>query len=508
MADDVGSASELREATLAGVRWLTMSRGAAEVLTFGSAVLLARLISPAEFGRAAIALVFGGVAIGLTNEGFGNPIVQRARLTMRHIESAAFMSIASGVILTVATLLLAPLVCDPLFGSRTTELVQLVSPVFLVTAVGIVPVALLQRDLNFRRTGLAEVAAALVGTATAVALALAGLNGEALVLGLVVTRAVSSILLFAMEPSMPRLSRREAGDIASFGGPAALASMLSVGIRNVDYAIVAAKLGATATGLYYRGFQVGVGYQTRASDIMFRVAFPIYSRAAQTGDMVSLRDRIVPVNATILFPFLAFLIATAPDFIPWLFGQTWAAAAVPTQFLCVAGMAAVVFNPVGPLLLAAGRPGALVRFHLLFLLLLGTGVFVATGGGIDSVAAAVAGVHLVILPLAYWMGNRYAGIAFSSLVRDLAAPVTASAALLAVAVPATAVLGGTGIPTVLMLLAVGCLGGAAYVLVLRTFFAQVWSDVCLLVTRLGLGRLLGSWTARRRRVLSGASSGG
>ena len=94
--DTTISRDELRHATLASVRWVTVVRVVAETIGLASTVVLARLLTPAEFGRAALTLILFEIAYSLANEGFGTPLVQRAAIDSGHIRTALALALALG----------------------------------------------------------------------------------------------------------------------------------------------------------------------------------------------------------------------------------------------------------------------------------------------------------------------------------------------------------------------------------------------------------------------------
>jgi O-antigen/teichoic acid export membrane protein len=481
---------ELREATVSGVRWTAIARVTAEFAGFTSAVVLAHLIPPAEFGRVAIALIIAVLATGLTNEGFGNPLVQRRSLDAAHVESGTLLSLAFGGLMTVASFLLAPVVATPLFGARTAELLQLASPLFLVAALRVVPYALLQRRLDFRRIGLIDSAAFLVGTLATVGLALAGVGGESIVLGFLINGAIGAALCFAAAPSpLPRWHTRAVREVGAFGLPAALASLVHASFRNVDYAIIGARLSAAQVGFYYRAFGFAVNYPNRMSAIMARVAFPIYSRAAQAEEMHALRERYVRVQVAVLFPVLTLLIATAPVAIPWLLGQRWEPAVVPMQILTFAAMTAILFETMGPLMLAAGKVRSMLGFNVVGLVLYIPAVYLATPYGLRTVCVAVVGVHVwLLIGTYYFLLHRTFGLPMRRLWSDVAPGLVGGVPLFLAAFALTESLTDAGLPVPVVLASAGLAGAVSYLLVIRVLFPTVWSDLVTLVLRVVLAR--------------------
>jgi lipopolysaccharide exporter len=474
----------LKEATLSGVRWLMLTRVASEALGLVAMVALARLISPAAFGHAAVALIFLPLASILTFEGFASALVQREQIDADHLHAATLMGLLGGALLSILALGLTPVLWQPLFGTRTAALMALASPVFLMAGIGGVPRALLWRRLDFRRMGLIDTASLIVGNALAVALALAGLQARAIVWGALAQVAVRSLLLLAAAPPpRPRLRRGAQREIGAFGVPAALAGLVDVLFRNVDYAILAARLPAAQTGLYWRAFNLGVVYQDKLSGVMMQLAFPVYSRTESHAQLRALHERATRVHAAVIFPLLAMLIVVAPLLIPWLLGARWAPSVRPTQILAVAGMVAAVLTGYPQVMLALGRPRALLRFNLAMLLGYAAVVALAAGHGLIAVSVAVTAFYVAILVGVYrLLLRRHLGISIRGLFAELGPALAGCIALAAVAAPLQALL-APALPPLPALVLVGAAGLLAYLATLRAVSPEAWRDLALLIGR-------------------------
>ncbi len=485
---------KLRDAAVEGVRWIAIAKVLGESAQLIAAVVLARLIVPAEFGHAAVALILVPLAAILTFEGFGSALVQRKEVQHEHLETATLASIVAGVALTAGTYFAAPLVATPLFGERTADLIQLASPMFLIAALSAVPRSVLWRELEFREVSLIETGSVAFGALVAVGLAIAGLEASAIVLGALAAAVLSSALFMTIErPYLPRWHGRHLREIVGFGAPASGAGLLHVAITNVDYTILAARLSAAQVGFYWRAFQLGVVYQDKISGIMMRLAFPVYSRTKDLAQLTRLHERATRVHAATVVPLLAILIVTAPVLIPWLFGSEWGPSVLPTQILAVAGMIAAILTGFPQVLLAAGKPHALLRFNVVLLLVYAGAVFATVQQGIVAVSIAVVAVYIAQLIAVYAvLLRRVVGIPVGQMVTDLAPALVGGLALLAVCFPLTNWLRGADVPPFLILLAVGSLGMFIHCAVLRQFFPATWSDLTNLAQR-----VLPSWAWRR-----------
>lgn len=497
-------AETLTETTIRGLRWLAVTRSVGEVLAFVAAVVLARLITPAEFGHAAVALIFVPLAGILTFEGFASALVQRKTIEEDDRRAAMLMSLIGGALLTALAFALSTPVWSPLFGARTAELIEAISPILFIAALGAVSRATLLRELDFRATSLIDTTSLVGGYAVAVGLALDGLGATAIVVGALVQTALGSALLLSVSrPPMPRWSRRSQRRIAGFGLPAALAGLVEVLFRNVDYAILAARLSAATTGIYYRAFNLGVVYQDKLSGVMVQVAYPVYSRTSDRAELRAMHERAARVHAAIIFPALASLIVLAPVLVPFLFGSAWEPAVKPTQVLALAGMTAAVLTGYSQVMLAIGRPRPLLLFNIGRLTLYAGAVLLASRHGLMAVAGAVVAAYVAILIGAYRiLLQRYVGIKLNRLIPELGPAIVGSLALVAVTLPLLHALEGE-LPRALLIALVGTSGLAVYGLVLRIGFVSAWHDVRMLIVRvLGPLALLGP-LARIRRPAAG-----
>jgi O-antigen/teichoic acid export membrane protein len=349
----------------------------------------------------------------------------------------------------------------------------------------------LQRRLDFRRLAVIDASTSLASPVAAVAFALAGLDGEAIVLGLIASASVGAVLgLVYSPPGRPAWSGAEMREIAAYGTPAAGSSLLYTAVRNIDYVILAARLPAAVVGYYVRAFQLGSEYQSKISGILLRVAFPVFSRSQDATELRRVRARMVRVHAAVLFPLLFGLIAVAPVFVPFLYGEDWAPAASLTQILAIGGMVAAIGTGTGPLLLATGHPRALLLYNLAGFVAYVAAVLVAIPHGIVAVCWAVVAVRLVSFAFLQWaVVERLVGIPFLETVRDDALPAVAAGVLqLAVTWLGVQGLESASFPTALVLVLPGLAGLAVYLLVLRTCFRDTWHDLVLLFRRLTIRR--------------------
>jgi lipopolysaccharide exporter len=492
-----GPADDLREAAAHGVRWSAIARPTTEIIQLASIVVLARLIVPEEFGRFAIAFIVQQVAYLIVAGGLSAALVQRKSIDKAHLQTGMALALLAGIVLAALTLLGAVVIVTPVFGSRTGLFVALMAPLCVVSALNAVPAATLGREMAFRRLSEIEVLSTFARVGLSVGLALMGMSGEALVIGLIAGSVVAAAIAWvSAPPPMPRFDRAAARDLIDYSLPASLAAVTWVGFSNIDYAIIGARLGALQTGFYFRSYTLAVEYQTKVSVVMTQVGFPVLARAGDAKDLTHMSRQMVQVMTIVLFPLLVLLAIEAPVAIPFLFGPDWGPAIVPTQILALGGASSLAINAVGTVLMATGRARALLGFGAAHFAVYGVSVFAVVRLGIVAVAVDAAIVHTIFLLIAYALMLRGSDEgAFRRLWEDLAPAAISCLGLVAVTLPASVALTRANVPAGLWLLAVALVAIPPYLLSLRICFPAVWRGQLRIAKRL---------LPRRRRSVLGS----
>ena len=455
-----------------------IARPVVECVLFGSMVILARIIPPADFGRYSVALVFAELML-VPSQAVGVALVQRRDAGREYLQTGEALSLLIGVAIIGITLMAAKVLIVPIFGEATANLVRLATAGCLMNAASVVPSAVLQRRLEFRRMSVVQIVNSVVRAGASIALAIAGLNAAGLVLGGLIGGLVGTVLVWTWSPPhMPRLHKDAARELGRYGLPAGLAAVSWVGFRNCDYAIVGARLGALQAGFYFRAYTLGVEYQKKVSQVMNTVGFPLLARAKGVDEQAEIRRRMVHVLTLILFPVLLMLGVVAPVLIPWVFGPEWAQAIVPTQILAIGGAVTLVIDAVGASIMAAGRARALLGYGWAHFLVYGTSVLIIAPLGIVAVALTATVVHTAFMFVAYIMLLHKAGEqplhgsgeAIKQLWLDVSAATVSCCALAAVVAPLGIALSNIGVPAFPYLAIQGLVAVGVYLGVLHLFY--------------------------------------
>lgn len=480
--------------------WATGQVWGVRVLTLATYVVLARLLSPADFGVVAIALVVVSLAQVLQEQGLSQAIVQRPDLSRAHVD-AAFWCI-SGVSALLAGLVAgSALMLDRLVdgSSDLRGVLLMLSPVILLSGGASVPTALLQRDLRHRALAARTLVSALLGSAVGIVAAVLGLGPYALVLQVLaatVAGLVALIVTVDWRPS-PRFSRAAARDMAAVGSALAGMQVLNEVRLRAPVLVVGALHPIAAVGLLSAGQRL----HSTASDTVFAavnaVALPAFSRAR--GDAQRLRrGMLVTLRAGSLaaVPTFGTLAMFAGDLVPLLLGEEWTGAGGVVSVLAVGGLVQVVTLPVHWALIASGRTrvpllAAIAALALLFPLLL----LLRSDGAVGAAAAMVL-VTVVLTPVLVLDAVRGAGVlTLADIARALRPAALAGAALVATALLVRPVLGLDGVAAWASALIAGVV---VYLLIVARTLRSLWAEARM--------QLRGEVTRSPARLLAAATA--
>jgi len=331
--------------------------GAVSQLVVG--VLLARLLTPADFGVTALAYVVLGLARPLGDLGMGSAIVQRAGLTDRHVRTAFTFSTLMGLVVVAVLVVVAPLGAAVMRDANVTPVLRVLSAGFAIRGTAVVADALLRRHLDFRRQVLIETASFVLGYGgVAVSLALLGHGVWSLVWGgLLQTLLWSGAQLVVVRHQVrPLLAWRELEDLLGFGGAAAVSACVNYVALNGDYFVIGRLMGAFNLGLYTRAYGLMNLPHTYAAGVMSSVMFPAFAEVQ--GEPARVRSgylMVTRLTAMIAAPAMTTMAIVAPHLVRGLYGPQWTGAVVPLQILSIAGYFRALYHLGGVVAQSVGR---------------------------------------------------------------------------------------------------------------------------------------------------------
>ena len=284
----------------------------------------------------------------------------------------------------------------------------------------------------------------------------------------------------------PRLSRRGFGDLAGFSFTQSLSGLAYTAYSNVDYAILGARMAAVDVGFFWRAYQLGVLYQSKISQIMLRVSFPVYSRTQGRANLLRLRMKIVRLHAIVIIPLLSAFVVVAPIAIPFIFGAAWEPAVVPAQIMAIAGIGHALLTGTGPLMVAIGRPGVLLVSNAGSFVVYGLLIYLLAPHGLIPVSIGVAAfAFLDVIVTQALILRPFVGLPHRQFIAEAVPGFIVGACVLVALTVLRLALDRVGLPAAVDLVVLAVVGAAVYVGAVRVLFKETWSDLMSILQRVG-----------------------
>jgi len=331
----------LTHQTVMGLLWTLYGKGAYALLQLLVVAVLARLISPADFGVVSAALIVIGISTMFSRLGLGPALVQRPELERRHIDTAFATSALMGLGLGGLVYLLAPLGGQFFRTDGVTPVLRALAVVFPLQGLAAVAGSLMMRELRFRWMANLDVISYGIGYGgVGITLALLGMGVWALVLGQIAQNVIkTAILLWGQPPRFWNLPERRAfQELMYFGGGFTLAKVANQLAQQGDYLVVGRFLGPSALGYYGRAYNLMSAPASGFGTILDSVLFPMMARVQDDAKrLATAYRRGVALIALVVLPASAAMLLLAPEVIQVLLGPRWTPVIVPFQILA-AGM--------------------------------------------------------------------------------------------------------------------------------------------------------------------------
>lgn len=421
-----------------GLAWTSAGRIVAQITSFAVTLILARWLSPDDFGLMAMVAVFSGYVTLVGELGLGAALVQRREIGQAHLAAVFWVNLAAGVVLGAAVLASAPLVAAFYEAPRVTPVVRVVALVVALAPLGTVHQALLARQLRFGTLALVEVVSTLGSSAVALLVASRMPGVHALWAKLVAATALQLVALWGATRFRPTLGLDRAAlrDLLGYGLNTLGASSIHYWSRRVDDLLIGRVLGASALGLYDRAYSTMLLPVSEISGPLSRVMFPALSQLQHEPARV--REaylQVVRALSAITFPLMALLAVLAHPFVLVVYGERWLPIVPTLRILCVVGAFQSVGTTVGWLYQSQGRVDWMLRWGSVASVLMALGFAVGVWwGSIEAVALAYAIVCLGICAYPQFaIPGRLVGLTPLDVLRAVTKPLMGAAGAMGVA---------------------------------------------------------------------------
>lgn len=458
----------LKQKTVKGVAWTSLNKVLDLGFGFVIGVILARLLSPSDYGLLAMIAVFNAIAFAFLDSGFGNALIRKPDLTEDDNTTAFLFNLVAGIALFGVIWFIAPWVSVFYDKPILTPLLRAEGSLLIVTSFKIVQNTQLTRALNFKAKMIIRIVSSVSGGVIGIIAAYSGLGVWALVAMHIADALISLVLLWVISPWRPRgkWSKKSFNYLWGFGSKLLASGLLDTIYGNIYPIIIGKFYSAADLGQYTRAQGYAYMPSTSLTGVIQQVTFPVLSQIQDDVErLANSYRRMLRFTVFIVFPIMIGMAFLAHPLVISLVTDKWAQCVPYLQIICFSSMWYPVHAINLNLLQVKGRSDLFLRLEIIKKILITVVVFACVPFGIMGICYGAVFTSLACLAINTYYTGKLINVGFVRQMLDMTPTLLASLAMGAVVYFAVMPFGSDVVK-----LAVGIpLGMVVYVAIAKVF---------------------------------------
>jgi O-antigen/teichoic acid export membrane protein len=393
---------DLKQEAVRSVTWSAARKWGVRLISFLVMLILARLVSPGSFGLVAYATVFTAFAQIFVDQGFSDAIVQFPKLEREHLDTAFWVSILTGAILTVVGITASGLIANIFREPDLKPIVSWLSLIFILSSLSSVQQSILRRELAFKQLTIRSLTATIVSGIVAVVMAFLGFGVWSLVAKLLVEAIVSVIALWQVSNWRPsfHFSKESFKELFSYGINIVGGDFVDFLSVHSDDFLIGYFLGTVVLGYYTLAYNLLIVMTDLLVSVPNAVAFPVFSKIQDDPERLkSAFYEVTLLQSLMAFPLFLGVSAVAPEAVRVLYGDKWITSIPVVQILMLMGIVRSASYFYSSIFRAAGKPFWRFGIYALTAALNVVGFLLVVRMGIVAVAISYVVVSYGLMPL-------------------------------------------------------------------------------------------------------------
>lgn len=399
---DKPDVATVKKRSLRGGGITLVSQAATVALQLVSTVVLARMLTPDDYGVLGMVLSFVALAALFKDLGLSSAAIQKADLTVAQQSNLFWINTLFGLLLTLVFAASAPLVAWFYQRPELLGMTWALSLTFVLGGLSAQHNAMMVRHMQFGRQAIVNIAGVAVTFAVSVGLAYLGYGFWALGWGHVSGAAARTLLIWAFSPFLPGGWKRGVGTMGMirFGANVTGFNFVNYFSRNLDNILIGKFVGADALGVYGRAYHLMLFPIQNLRGPIDAVTYPALCRLQdQPDEWRKYHMQTLRVLAFLTMPLVAWMYLVSEPLILWLLGENWAEVVPLFQILAIVAFIQPTASMVGSVLLSVGRSTSYFRLGMANAMVYSAGFAVGLNWGPQGVAWSFAvTTYLVLVP--------------------------------------------------------------------------------------------------------------
>ena len=391
----------LKQAATHSIKWSLVSQVGRQVMQFVTTAILARLLSPSDFGLLGMATIVIRFIDLFKDLGTSSAVIQQKNLSDALVNSIFWVNVFFGFLGMVILFIFSPLIAEFYQEPRVTLVLKVLSLTFVISGISILQKAILERNLAFNKLAKIELTAIVLGSIVGITLALLEFGVWSLVYQTMTVVTVTTVLLLVATRWKPKMifSWSELQAVTGYSLNLTGFTILNYLYRNADYLLIGKFLGSQALGYYTLAYRLMLYPLQNISSVIGRVMFPVFSQIQDDDKRFGIAYlKVISTIALITFPMMVGLWALSEPFILTLFGSQWQSVIWLLMILSPVGMVQSLQTTIGTIYRAKGRTDWMFRWSVAETILIVIAFIIGLQWGIIGVATAYA---ISVFVLAY-----------------------------------------------------------------------------------------------------------
>lgn len=331
----------LKQQAVKGVFWSSIERFSVQGVQFVIQIIMARLLSPSDYGIIGMLAIFLAVSQSFIDSGFSNALIRKTNRTQEDYSTVFYFNIVVGLFFYLLLFFTSPFIASFYETPLLDPVTKLISVILLINSLTVVQRAKLTINLDFKTQAKASFASVVVSGVIGISMAYYGYGVWALGVQIVINSLLNMLFLWIYSKWKPDkvFSWRSFNEMFSFGSKLLLSGLLDTIYRNIYTIVIGKKFAAVELGYYTRADQFAQLPSSNLTGILQRVTYPVLSTMQDDTERLRVNYRkFLRISAFIIFPLMIGLAAIADPLIRILLTDKWENTVILLQILCVALM--------------------------------------------------------------------------------------------------------------------------------------------------------------------------
>lgn len=414
--------SDLKKKVVSGSAWTLFANVSSQAISFLVTVVLARLLTPGDFGVVAISAVFIGVITLFQDVGMGAAIIQRKDIDDDYLSTSFSVSIIAGALLAALVATVSPFVASFYREAILRDILLVSSLGFLLSPLTSIHTSILSKKLEFKKVALLTLATHAVSGTISIGMALSGYGLWSMVLGKIISQPILIPVVWHVVKWRPRpkIIRRCFSDLFGFSSHLLGFNLLNFFARNLDNLIIGKYLGAQTLGYYSVSYNLMLKPLQLISWSVGKVLFPVFSSIQDDPEQTrAVYLKIIRSISLITFPMMTGLFMVAEEFILSVYGETWRPAILPLKLLCAVGGIQSIGTTSGVIFNSQGRSDLTLKIGAVSATGIVVGFIIGIQWGLMGLITAYIAASLPVFFLGQFYANRLIGLGMGSIFAAL-----------------------------------------------------------------------------------------